>query len=165
MSAPAGHSDDGGLAAPVVEIASSCVLVLASLVTLFWLIPSHTNASAASYDVSPAFIPLVSAYMVLALSAIHLALSLRRYGAGRAGAVADPRARHILIDTTIWLVICVAIQLGLAWLGFLVVGPAAIAGGLYFAGQRNWWVITALAIVIPVLIDFAAWQVFTVDLP
>ncbi|MBO6901657.1 MAG: tripartite tricarboxylate transporter TctB family protein [Rhizobiaceae bacterium] len=145
---------------PVVNLASGCVLTLMGLAGLFWLIPNHVDASAGSYDVSPAFMPNLAAWVVTLLGAT-LACS----------AALKCRAAHpvsnwpALVVPAIWGIASIAIYLGVTNIGFVYVMPLVVAAGLLLSGQRSWPTIVAIAVLFPLAIDLAAWHLFTVQLP
>jgi hypothetical protein len=158
-------TDDGGDSAPITDLVSAFSLALLAIFTLVWLIPNHTDAAAANYDVSPAFIPKVSAYGVLALSLVQFALALRRRGLAAGHVTRGMCQWHNVLDPLAWAFICTSIYFGITFLGFLIAGPIILGLCLFAAGQRSWIVFTIMALGFPALLKFAAWQIFTVNLP
>ena len=164
MAARDERGDDGGAAAPIVDLISGVVLTLLAIWALTWLIPNNMDMTAGSYDVAPSFIPNVAAWTVLVLSLGLIASSFRRWRR-QAGQADDGPQWRILGDTMGWLIACALIYAGFRWLGFLVTGPVVLVLGLLFAGQRSWKVIITMAVLLPLILDVASWQVFTVHLP
>ena len=145
---------------PVVDLASGCVLTLAGLAGLFWLIPNHVDAAAGSYDVSPAFMPNLAAWVVTLLGAA-LAFS----AALKCRAARPASDWQTLVVPALWGIASIAIYLGVTKIGFVYVMPPVVAAGLLLSGQRSWLTIVPIAILLPLAIDLAAWHLFTVQLP
>ena len=159
---PGGDEGEGRDQPPLLNLVSATVLALAAVLALVWLVPVHTNADAASYDVSPAFMPKVAAWAVLILAAGQMAVSFRKL---KASAIIGKSHWPILTDTLAWVVICALIFFGTTRLGFLVAGPLILIACLYAAGQRSWFLIGAIGLIVPLVLDLATWHLFTVDLP
>jgi len=163
MSADAHNDDDGtGTTGPVTDLVAGLFLALCATVALVWLIPNHTQAAMSEFDVSPGFFPKLAAWAVLVLSLGLVARQIPRLrhvaGRGIAG-------RAVLVDIAGWSVVAFFSILALAKIGFLFVAPVLIVAGMLVAGNRTYWMIIGLAVVFPVLVDQAAWYIFTVDLP
>lgn len=149
-------------AAPATDIVAGLILALLAGLALVWLVPGHVERSLSDHDVQPGFFPNLAAGIVLVLS---LGLVLQRFL--RAGKMqsAFGQGRFVPVDLAIWVVVAGLAMVGLHTIGFLIVAPLLIAAGMLFAGCRRIWLIAAVAILFPVLVDQAAWHVFTVDLP
>lgn len=160
MAEPEGGHDrqEDGIS-PLVDLASGGVLAAAALGALLWLFPATINTDADNYDISPALVPNLMAGAILILG---VALTLSAFVRLDRRTKIDP---VIWAGPLFWAVACTLLYLGFAHAGFLVVGPLVIALGLHFCGQRSWLLTAALAIGLPLLIDAAAWRIFTVDLP
>lgn len=143
------------------DIVTGLLLALLAGSALLWLIPYHTEAPVSRYDIAPGFFPSLAAWAVLVLSVglIGQRLLRFRHAAGLTG------GGNIVIEIVIWSITALLIGLGLNTIGFLITATVLIAAGMYFAGYRNGWLIAAIAMLFPLLIDQAAWQVFTVGLP
>lgn len=158
------HSDEDGTGTtgPVTDLVAGLFLALCALVALVWLIPSHTQAAMSEFDVSPGFFPNLAAWAVLVLSLGLVARQVPRLkllaGRGTAG-------RFVLIDIAAWSVVAMFSIFALAKIGFLFVAPVLIVSGMLASGNRAYWMIIGLAVLFPVLVDQAAWYIFTVDLP
>lgn len=146
------------------DLAAGLVLVALSLIALLWLIPQHTEAVASGFDIAPGFFPNLAAGVVLLLALGHTAQQL-----WRRKAVADdapgPRGSRILAELAIWALVAAATLAGLTRIGFVPTAGLLIALGMVAAGARRWLLIAAVTIAVPLLIDWVAWTVFTVDLP
>lgn len=159
-----GPEEDGGAIAPVTDVASAAVLVALSAAALLWLIPAQTDATAGAYDLSPAAFPSLAAGTVLVLSLALLGLRLRRWRRERPPAEARGPAT-VLLEGLLWTAVCVAAMAGLRLAGFVATSALLLAGGMALAGQRAWPRVAVIAIALPLLLDQAAWWLFTVDLP
>ncbi|MEM8812707.1 MAG: tripartite tricarboxylate transporter TctB family protein [Pseudomonadota bacterium] len=145
-----------------VDLTAGILLFALAVFALTWLVPNHTEPSFSDHDVAPGFFPSMSAWAVLGLSAVLIASGLRRImiGGARVG-----RDVSVLVDLGSWVILASLAVVGFGALGFLWTAPPLIAVGMVLAGSRKIWLILAVAILFPLLIDFAAFQLFTVDLP
>jgi len=146
------------------DLAAGLVLVALSLIALLWLIPQHTEAVASGFDIAPGFFPNLAAGVVLLLALGHTAQHLWRRKAV-ADHAPDPQGSRILAELAIWALVAAATLAGLTRIGFVPTAALLIALGMVAAGARRWLLITAVTVAVPLLIDWAAWTVFTVDLP
>lgn len=146
---------------PLVDLVAGCVLAASALLALFWLIPAHTQPALSEFDVAPGFFPNMAAGAVLALSTV---LIIVRFRTLRQAMVSGDRT-FILVDIAIWSFVGLATIGGMQTIGFVWTAPVLIAAGMVFSGCRTLWLIAVLAIAFPVIVDFAAWHIFTVELP
>ena len=151
--------DDAGASSRGVDIAAGLCLAALSVLALVWLIPTHTQPADSQFDVAPGFFPNLAAGAVLLLSGLLL---LRRWGQASGGSGGGLR---IVLELVVWCALSVAVMLALSHIGFLVMAPVVIAGAMLFSGNRNWWLIAAMTIIFPLVVKWAAWFIFTVDLP
>ena len=151
-------AEDAGAGGRSIDIAAGLCLAALSVFALVWLIPNHTQPADSQFDVAPGFFPNLAAGAVLVLSALLL---LRRLGqaAGRGGGL------RIVVELAVWCALSAAIMLALVHIGFAVMAPVVIAGAMLFCGNRNWWLIAAMTVLFPLAVYWAAWFIFTVDLP
>lgn len=154
----ADDADDAGAGGRGVDIAAGLCLAAVSVFALVWLIPTHTQPADSQFDVAPGFFPNLAAGAVLLLSGLLL---LRRWGQAPSGG----GGLRIVMELGVWCALSVAVMLGLSHIGFLVMAPVVIAGAMLFSGNRNWWLIAAMTMIFPLLVKWAAWFIFTVDLP
>ena len=143
------------------EIAAALVLMAAALFALLWLIPNHTEPARSELDISPAFFPMLAAGLVLMLSFAMIAVRLTKAVA----ASIDLSGPAILTELAIWCGAGLAIWFALPAIGFILTSIAVVVLGGLATGYRNWWVLGTLALLFSVVVDFGAWQIFTVDLP
>ncbi len=148
--------------APATDIVAGLILALLAGLALVWLVPGHVERSLSDHDVQPGFFPNLAAGVVLVLS---LGLVLQRFLRGGTMRSAFGQGRFVPVDLVIWGLVAGLAMVGLHTIGFLVVAPLLIAAGMLFAGCRRMWLIATVAVLFPVLVDQAAWHVFTVDLP
>ena len=160
---------DGGAAegpaetgAPATDIVAGLLLAVLAVLALVWLVPGHVERSLSDHDVQPGFFPNLAAGVVLVLS---LGLVVQRLLRGGGMRSAFGQGRFVPADLAIWALVAGLAMVGLHTVGFLIVAPLLVAAGMLFAGCRQVWLIAAVAVLFPVLVDQAAWHVFTVDLP
>lgn len=154
----ADDADDGGAGGRGVDIAAGLCLAALSVFALVWLIPTHTQPADSQFDVAPGFFPNLAAGAVLLLSGLLL---LRRWGRAPSGG----GGARIVLELAVWCALSVAVMMALSHIGFLIMAPVVIAGAMLFSGNRNWWLIAAMTIIFPLVVKWAAWFIFTVDLP
>jgi hypothetical protein len=145
----------------VVDIAAGLVLAAMSVFALFWLFPNYIVSGSNEYDVGPEFFPKLAAWTVFGLSIVLIISRVIRFELsvnGRSG-------KSIVFEIVVWAMISALTLVGLLKIGFLITAPLIISLGALASGYRIWWVIAMLAIAFPLLLDQAAWMVFTVDLP
>lgn len=163
MSANTHNEEDGaGATGPVTDLVAGLFLALCAMVALVWLIPTHTQAAMSEFDVSPGFFPKLAAGAVLVLS---LGLVARQVPKLKHLAGGANVGRSVLVDIAIWSVVATFSIFALAKIGFLSVAPVLIVAGMLAAGNRTYWMIIGSAVLFPVLVDQAAWYIFTVELP
>lgn len=142
-------------------MASAGVLAVASLFCLLWLVPNHTQAAMSPGDISPAFFPMAAALTVLILCVGMFLSRLTKSSA----TPADLSGMTILSETGIWLVAATALFIVLPVIGFIPTSIATIALSSIAIHYKRWWIIAVLAVAFTLVVDFGAWQIFTVDLP
>ena len=143
------------------EIAAAFVLTAATLFALFWLIPNNTEPARSELDISPAFFPMLAAGLVLLLSLAMIVVRLTR----AVVATAELSGPAILSEVVVWCGASVAIWFALPVIGFIPTSIAVVILVGLATEYRKWWVLGAMAILFSIIVDFGAWQVFTVDLP
>ena len=143
------------------EIATAACLAAVAILALVWLVPVNTQPAASELDISPAFFPMLAAALVLFLS---LALIAELFFLG-AKTTANHSSKTIVSELVIWAVVTFVIWACLPKVGFIAVSTTVIVLGGIAMGYRRWWVLTLLAIVFSLTVDFGAWKIFTVDLP
>jgi hypothetical protein len=153
------HQDDR--IKPIVEIAAGVFLAAIAIFSLFWIFPNYIVAVAAANDVGPEFFPKLAAWVVLGLSLLLIITRVIQFKPSGVGM----RGRSILFEIGIWSTISVLSVLGLLNIGFLIMSPLIILFGAIACGYRNVWAIVFITIAVPLVLDQAAWLIFTVDLP
>lgn len=142
-----------------VDLAFGGVLCALALFALLWLIPNHTQPADSQFDVAPGFFPQVAASAVLGLSLLMIAHRLLRMEAR------ERSGFRPLVELICWSIVAVILYLLLTWLGFVPMAMVAIALGMVLSGARTWWLIALVSVAFPVLVDWGAWLVFSVDMP
>jgi len=146
-----------------IDIAAGLFLAAVAIGAIAWLVPLHTKVSSTVHDIQPGFIPSLSAWIVLVLSTwLFVVNTYRLRASARVGTVSG---RTVVVEVVVWSAVAALAMFGLSVIGFLIVAPILICGGMVFAGFRNWRIIGLLSVLFPLLIDQAAWIIFTVDLP
>ena len=153
------HEDD--LFKPIVEIAAGIFLAAIAVFSLLWVFPNYIVAVDAANDVGPEFFPKLAAWAVLGLSLLLILTRVIQFKPSRSGM----QGRSILMEIGIWSTISVFSVLGLLHIGFLITAPLIILFGAIACGYRNVWAIIIVTIAVPLILDQAAWLIFTVDLP
>ena len=153
--------EDLGQRADLIDIAAGIAMAAMSLIALIWVIPNYVEVGTSDFDIGPAFFPNFTATLVLGLSALLIVTRAIRYTSGNPGLP----GKVIVFEIALWAVISVSIIPSFAKLGFLLTATLIIGAGVIMCGYRVWWVIALLAVVFPLIIDQAAWFIFTVDLP
>ncbi len=153
------HEDDR--IKPIVEIVAGVILAAAAIFSLFWIFPNYIVAVDAANDVGPEFFPKLAAWAVFGLSILLIVTRVIQFKPSDGGI----QGRSILLEIGIWSVISVFSVLGLLNIGFLIISPLIILFGAIACGYRNVWAIIFVTIAVPLVLDQAAWLIFTVDLP
>ncbi len=161
-SAEAGEDTAADGTRPATDIIAGAVLVVLALAALFWIVPAYTETDVGDYDVSPAFFPRLGAGVVLVLALALIAVGARRHMAG--GKDGRP-GRRVLLEMLIWAAAATATVVGLQTIGFIATSAIVVVGWMLLAGQRQWLLVGAAAVLFPLAVDTAAWVFFTVDLP
>jgi hypothetical protein len=146
---------------PIVEIAAGIFLAAIAIFALYWVFPNYIVAVAGANDVGPEFFPKLATWTVLGLSILLIVTRIVQIKSSDGGM----RGRSILLEIVIWSVISVLSVLGLLNIGFLIMSPLIILFGAIACGYRNVWAIVFITIAVPLVLDQAAWLIFTVDLP
>ena len=73
--------------------------------------------------------------------------------------------RRLLMDLGLWIAFSVVTMLLLKYVGFIVTGILALAGWMWFCGQRSWIVIGLTAIGVPLVLYQLSWTALTIRLP
>ncbi len=159
------QTPDQGSERAAVDIAAGLVLAAASIVCLAWIIPNHVGTSVSEHDISPAFFPNLTAWLVLALSLALVATRIPRIDRqqGRLGGLSA--GRPIVLQTAAWAVAALLAWYGMTAIGYMPTAAAILVAGAVACRYRNIFAIVGLAIVLPIAIDQLAWFVFQVDLP
>lgn len=144
-----------------IDVGFAIFLIALALVALFWLIPAGVSTRVRGNDITPAFMPRLSAMAVIALSLamiVHRLLRETLTAPGRA-------ARNLVGDTVVMSAAAILVMLGLSHLGFVVTAMAIVlVGGLVARHRPRWWLVL-LAVLFAPAVNVAVWRLFLVDLP
>tara|TARA_B100001115_G_C15740838_1_gene361511 strand:+ start:50 stop:511 length:462 start_codon:yes stop_codon:yes gene_type:complete len=143
------------------EIVTAACLAAVATLALLWLVPVNTQPAASELDISPAFFPMLAATLVLVLSLALIAELVFL----SAKSTASHSIKTIVSELVIWGAVTFVMLACLPKVGFIAVSTTVIVLGGIAMGYRRWWVLTLLAIVFSLTVDFGAWKIFTVDLP
>ena len=143
------------------EIVTAACLAAVATLALVWLVPVNTQPAASELDISPAFFPMLAATLVLVLSLALIAELVFL----SAKSTASHSIKTIVSELVIWGAVTFVMLACLPEVGFIAVSTTVIVLGGIAMGYRRWWVLSLLAIVFSVTVDFGAWKIFTVDLP
>jgi len=144
-----------------MDIVAGLFLAFLAVITLVWIIPSHTETTSSDYDVSAAFFPYLAVWTTFGFSILLIISRLLKFKRLQ-GNIID---RGILIEVVCWSGISIITFGGLAFIGFVWTMPLLVASAMIFSGNRTWWLIGVLSIAFPILVDQLIWLIFTVDLP
>jgi len=147
------------------------IILAFSGVALGWLIPSFVSTSYDAGDLPPSLISSLS-MGVCALTAILLGISaLRRKDDSHQDGQEDEAAEKLGFgireagNLLLWLAASGIVWLLLKFMGFEVAAGAVIAAGAVYGGIRNPLVVILAALIIPQIIDKAAWYGLQIRLP
>lgn len=149
-----------------LEVAAGLILAAAAALTLFWLIPNHTEPSLSEHDIAPGFFPALAAWAVLILSLLFIVTRLHALRKEiPTGASFSVSSLSVATEIAVWGLAGLLTVIGLTTAGFLVTAPLLIAFWMFVGGRRIWWQVLLLALLFPLLLEQLAWIVFTVRLP
>ena len=144
------------------NLISGLLLTSLSLWLLIYAIPVHT-AGGLGYGLSPAGMPKAMAVMLLALSLIQVGISLPRVMKKSDTEPGVDASHGIFLFKVVSLLIVSLSVIALA--GFLSGGILLMIGFQLLCGQRNYILITLLAVIIPVVLKMAFWYGMGILLP
>ncbi|MEQ8818234.1 MAG: tripartite tricarboxylate transporter TctB family protein [Thalassobaculum sp.] len=156
------------------DLAGGLAVTALAAVAGLWFVPANVNlAATAGNDIAPAFMPLVCVAIAGVLGLVMTARALLHpAGAGGAEAGGDeeigdqrPAPRQVVADLAVWIGSTVLVLLLLPRIGFVVTGGLLLAGWLAYAGLRSWVVGAAVAVTVPVVLDWLCRAFLHVQLP
>ncbi len=148
-----------------VDVAAGLVLAAVSIVCLAWIIPNHVGTNVSEHDISPAFFPNMTAWLVLALSVALVATRIARIDRQRGPLGGLSTGLPIVVETAAWAIVATLAWYGMTAVGYMPTAAAILVTGAVACRYRNILAVAGLAIVLPVAVDQLAWLVFQVDLP
>ena len=154
-----------------VDLVASITILMVSGLALGWLIPNFIAAKHDAGDLPPTLIPSLS-MSVCALTGILIGISAWRRRDGRGQGREEDKAAETLAfgireagNLLLWLAASGIVWLLLKFIGFEVAAGAVIAAGAVYGGIRNPVVVILAALIIPQIIDKAAWYGLQIKLP
>ena len=112
---------------------------------------------------SPSYYPRIVA---ICLSILGLVVTVRSALAGSANEAEDAENRpDALMRIAVVFGILLAMALALTTLGFIVTTTLALGVAIWFAGERNYVMIAAMAIIIPLALYFFFLKVAGIPIP
>lgn len=162
MSDP--KTEDKGSVPHVINIVAGIFLAAVSIWLLIVTIPNNIGQAAGKNDISPSLFPTLVAWLLLCLSLILVtvhAAKLRRLGGSGSGR----KGVWILVEFGVWMATAALVYLGLQMIGFVVAAVILIVLGALACGYRNYWVISVLAVSMPLIASQMAWWIFQVQMP
>ena len=138
-----------------------------SLWLLFYAIPVHTGEGM-GYGLSPAGLPKIMAMSLFCLALIQIGNSLiqsiKRRSAGGEEKETGIGFSHGLFWIKLILLFAISL-IGMNYIGFIVGATFFMAVFQYLSGQRNYLVLSLLAIGTPVILRLAFWYGMGILLP
>jgi hypothetical protein len=146
------------------DLISGGLMIIFGLVMIFVIVPIEIS-STGEFGVDPAFFPQLLLWLVVAMGALLVVTRIR--------APADPPHREPVLDRYNWffigsftlLLVLAYIAIGKA--GFVFTGVVMTAVLMFTLGirQRNWAEVAGVSVAAPVVIYYALYHVFNVQLP
>ena len=155
------------------NLVASALLILFGIFCLAYLIPNHVPASAVhDQGLSARFMPTVAASALTLLAFILCSNVVIRHIRGLDPILEDNEDNDIQgfgqqeIRNTVALIIGVSVYVGLlSTLGFVIASAIGLAVCLFLGGNRNWLLIGAISVGLPLMLAQALWWLLTIQVP
>ena len=154
-----------------MDLVASIIILAFSGMMLGWMIPNFVPQKHDAGDLPPSLMPFLS-MSIFALTALLLGISAWRRKDDNHQNDPDDEATEKLVfgireagNLLLWLAASGIASLLLKFVGFEVAAGALIAAGAVYGGIRNPIVIAIAALIIPQIIDKAAWYGLQIRLP
>jgi hypothetical protein len=147
------------------SVLAGTLMLAIGLLVIFVLVPvgvvePRTVKFAA---LSPSFYPRIVAICLCVLGGAVLVNALiKRPVDDTAEPVAHPNG---IVRTLAFFAILIFLALTVEKLGFVLAGAIAILTSMTLAGERRWWLVLVVAIVLPLLLHFFFLKVASVPIP
>jgi hypothetical protein len=157
---------------PRLNIITGCVLTLAGLVVIFWVIPFHISPQEVDrYVNSPKFFSYICAIVLTVLAILLVVQNVFRMTRLKEVAQEESEENEILgfgwhetINLGIFTIGSAIYLFLMGKIGFVISSILLLAVSMYFAKvSKKWLVITSVGI--PIIIHQFLWHVMTVLLP
>ena len=146
------------------------VLIVIGLVCLFWIIPATTFPPDSALDLAPAFIPSLAVSIFLLLSLVLLVTATLRREDDKSlheefGEDATGIGKKEFGEVGLWILAAGSSWLIMTYVGFEPAMTLLIGAVLIYVGLRNYWILAATAILVPIVLSQFVWYVFETQLP
>ena len=154
----------------MTHIASGAILTVASLLCLFWIIPATTSPPDNPNDLAPAFIPTVAMTTLLVLSIVLVLTALPKREEEKElheefGDEATGFGKQEAINLGLWILAALVSWLIMNYVGFEPAMTLFIGAVLYFVGLRNYWLLAAVSVAVPIALSQFVWYLFQTEMP
>ncbi|MDP6270412.1 MAG: tripartite tricarboxylate transporter TctB family protein [Alphaproteobacteria bacterium] len=153
------------------NLVSSIIVALCSILLLAWIIPSHSAPAQSPLDIPPARLPSMAIWICL-ITAVVLGLGALRAKPGGVqaedeefGDSATGIGAAELVRMAILIALVVATIIAMPLAGFEITMGVLLLAMMVFLCQRNYALLAAVALVVPIGLSQLAWHVFTVEFP
>lgn len=152
------------------DLIAGLAMSVFSLFLLLWLIPVHTSPPQSENNLSPAFLPSVTAAVMLALCLLLALVTWYSKDVEDEGSHEEfgEEARGIGLreatDIVLWAIFASAMMFGFVTIGFLFTAVTALSLLMLYAGVRSPLILVAVAVTVPLCIQQIAWHAFSVQL-
>jgi len=153
------------------NLVSSIVVAVGSVLLLAWLIPTYTAPAQSPLDIPPARLPSIAIWTCL-ITAMIMGIGAFRAKAGGGhtddeefGDTATGIGADELVRIAILIVLVAVIAVAMPLAGFEITMGILLVAMMVFLRQRNYAILAAVAVIVPVGLAQLIWHVFTVELP
>ncbi len=154
-----------------INIVSSIVIMILALIALVWLIPNNVPSWHDPGDLPPYMMPVLSVF-IFAITGLLIGISAWRkkdedFDESQLNEAAETMSFGVkeASNLGLWLAASIVYCVLLKFAGFEVASGLLIAGGMFYGGLRNFWIIAAGSVVVPILIVQLSWHVLNIRLP
>lgn len=154
------------------DLRMAVLLILFSLLSLFWLIPLNTSSSENALDLSPSFMPSFAAATMLLLgfvfayqSAVKVREDDRILEDEEFGSEATGLGRREGVNLLLWTLFSALIVSFMDWFGYQAVSTVSLVVLMWFSGQRRPVILITVGMGAPIVIWHAAWNLLSRELP
>lgn len=144
-----------------LDLVCGAVLACASLYLFLDFVPTYAPGEGGAGKIAPSFIPRMALGVMFVCSLLVAIGGLRSKQPGPSSA-----GRRITLEIVGWACFATVLILLLLYAGFLVAGGFAILSGCALTRYRRRPVlIGAMALLLPLFLDWSVWKLFWIELP